>query len=524
MNENTLQAILSDLAARFGDELAVTQQAECVRVRVEPSILPGVAARLHDAGAILAGIVAEQDVEGFWFHYPFCAAGMGLWIIVELKTMAGELVPSISSVAFAADWHEREIEDLFDLHFSGHPLLGDFVLHDEIWPEGLAPMSRAFDPVKPVARQANPDYAPPQVVEAPGSFTMPVGPVYGGITESAQFFLETVGEEVIFTRPRFFYKYRGIEKIVEGRQPQDLLLFAERLNGQAAFAHGLACAQALETLSGTQIPPRAQWLRVMWAELERLRSHTATIAGICKSTGLSVPTNLAYSLVESLLRLAGEYGGHRYLFGLLEPGGLSRDLPDIRAVELTRRAGECANRLAELGKALSFDNSFLDRLEEIGVIEPDEARLYGLVGPVGRASGCSCDLRIDVPYAAYGFCAPLRSTEKEGDGYARLRVFLSEALESARVARRAADALPPGPVATSWRARPGMTLGWAEAPAGTTCHFVSVDEHGRVRRYRLMPPAFSNWHAFQLAAENFAFQDFPITLATVGLSIAESDR
>lgn len=524
MSNNAFQAFLGELATRFGDDLVVAQRSECVRIAVEPSILPDVAARLHERGAILAGIVAEQQAGGFQFYYPFCAAEMGLWIIVELKTMAGEMVPSISSVAFAADWHEREIEDLFDLHFSGHPLLGDFVLHDEIWPEGIAPMSRTFDPVEPFARMANPDYVPPQIVEAPGSFTMPVGPIYGGITECAQFFLETVGEEVIFTRPRFFYKYRGIEKIAEGRRPQDLLLFAERLNGQAAFAHGLACAQALETLGGTDVPPRAQWLRVMWAELERLRSHTATIAGICKSTGLSVPTNLAYSLVESLLRLAGEYAGHRYLFGLLEPGGLSCDLPNDRAVELTRRSRECADRLAELGKALSFDNSFLDRLEEVGVIEPDEARLYGLVGPVGRASGCTCDLRIDVPYAAYRSCAPVRTTEKEGDGYARLRVFLSEALESARIARRAADGLPPGPVSSTWQPSAGMTLGWAEAPAGTTCHFVSVDEHGRVSRYRLMPPAFSNWHAFQLAAENFAFQDFPITLATVGLSIAESDR
>ncbi|WP_322014187.1 NADH-quinone oxidoreductase subunit C [Paraburkholderia sp. J12] len=524
MNHGVLQTFLSDLATRFGDDLAVVQQSGCVRITVEPSILADVTARLHETGAILAGIVAEQEAGGFRFHYPFCATGMGLWVIVELKTMAGELVPSISSVAFAADWHEREIEDLFALHFSGHPLLGDFVLHDEIWPEGVAPMTHSFSPVTPCARKANPDYVPPQIVEAPGSFTMPVGPIYGGITESAQFFLETVGEEVIFTRPRFFYKYRGIEKVAEGREPHDLLLFAERLNGQAAFAHGLACAQALETLGGTSVPPRAQWLRVMWAELERLRSHTATIAGICKSTGLSVPTNLAYSLVESLLRLAGEYAGHRYLFGLLRPGGLACDLPNDRAIELTRRSAECADRLSALGKALSFDNSFLDRLEEVGVIEPDEARLYGLVGPVGRASGCTCDLRVDVPYAAYRSCAPVKSMETEGDGYARLRVFLAEALESAHMARHAADSLPPGPVSCTWRPCAGRALGWAEAPAGTTCHFVSIDEDGRVGRYRLMPPAFSNWHAFQLAAENFAFQDFPITLATVGLSIAESDR
>jgi formate hydrogenlyase subunit 5 len=479
---------------------------------------------LQKTGAVLAGIVAEQTAEGFRLQYPFCAVSVGRWLVPEVHVAAGDEIPSVSSVVFAADWHEREIEDLFDLHFTGHPLLGDFVLHDELWPEGVAPMRHDFDAKHPFARTSNPQYRPPQIVQAPGAFTMPVGPVYGGITESAQFFLETVGEEVIFTRPRFFYKYRGIEKIAQGRPGQDLILFAERLNGQAAFAHGLACAQALERLSQTSVPPRATRLRVLWAEVERLRSHTATIAAICKSTGLSVPTSLAYSIVEGLLRLAGEYSGHRYLFGLVKPGGLTRDLSDAQAAKLAVRAQELATRLQGLGKALGFDSSFLDRLEEVGVIEPAEAEQYGLVGPVARASGSGHDLRVTAPYADYMAYPPNVPSEKEGDGYARLRIFLAEALEAARLAQLAADALPAGSIATDWAATPGAALGWAEAPAGTTCHFVRLDERGQTLRYRIMPPAFSNWHAFQLAVENFAFQDFPITLASVGLSIAEADR
>lgn len=486
--------------------------------------MPDLAAYLHEAGAILAGIVAEQTPDGFRVQYPFCAVSVGRWLVLEVNVRPDEGIPSVSSVVFAADWYEREIEDLFDLHFTGHPLLGDFVLHDELWPEGVAPMRHDFDAKQPFARTSNPHYKPPQIVQAPGAFTMPVGPVYGGITESAQFFLETVGEEVIVTRPRFFYKYRGIEKIAQGRPGQDLILFAERLNGPAAFAHALACAQALETLTQTVIPPRSRRLRVLWAEVERLRSHAATVAGICKSTGLSVPTSLAYSLVEGLLRLAGEYAGHRYLFGLIRPGGLTRDLSDAKAAELAARAHQLAARLDGLGKALSFDSSFLDRLEEVGVIEPGETQRYGLVGPVARASGSGHDLRVTVPYADYAACRPTVPCEREGDGYARLRIFLAEAAEASRLAQLAADGLPPGSVASDWTAVPGAALGWAEAPAGTACHFVRLDERGRTLRYRIMPPAFTNWHAFRLAAENFAFQDFPITLASVGLSIAEADR
>ncbi|MCK7495970.1 MAG: NADH-quinone oxidoreductase subunit C [Comamonadaceae bacterium] len=503
----------------------VREYPERVSLGVATSALPDLAAQLQRDGAILAGIVAEQTGQGYRLHYPFCPAAEGRWLVPEVNVDNDAEMPSVSSLVFAADWHEREIEDLFELRFSGHPLLGDFVLHDEIWPEGVAPMRRHFDAARPFARQTDPHYQPPQIVEAPGAFTMPVGPVYGGVTESAQFLLETVGEEVIHTRPRLFYKYRGIEKLAEGRAASDLLLFAERLNGPAAFAHGLACAQALETLGETAVPPRARRLRVLWAELERLRSHAATVAGICKSTGLSVPTNLAYSIVEGLLRVAGEYAGHRYLFGLLRPGGLSRDLSDGDAARLAARVRELADRLRALGRSLSFDSSFLDRLEEVGVIEPEEAQRYAAVGPVARASGLARDLRAVVPYADYAACKPIVPCESEGDGYARLRVFLAEAGEAAHLVEMAASGLPAGPVtADGWTANGGAALGWAEAPAGAACHFVRIDGNGRVLRYRIMPPAFSNWHVFHLAAENFAFQDFPITLASMGLSIAESDR
>jgi formate hydrogenlyase subunit 5 len=504
--------------------LDTCEHADRTRLRIDAAQLSDLVRQLHAAKALLAGIVAEQNDHGFRLLYPFCLPSERRWLVPEIQVDGAGEIPSISHLIFAADWHEREIEDLFGLRFSGHPLLGDFVLHDEIWPEGVEPMRHGFDGRQPCARQANPHYEPPQVVEAPGAFTMAVGPIYGGITESGQFLLETVGEEVIHTRPRFFYKYRGIEKIVEGRRAADLVLFAERLNGQSAFAHALACAQALEACAALDAPPRARRLRLLWAELERLRSHAATLAGICKSTGLSVPTNLAYSIVEGLLRLSCEYAGHRYLFGLIRPGGLARDLTDAAAAELAARVERFADRIEALSRALTFDSSFLDRLEEVGVIQPDEARQYGLVGPVGRASGANHDLRADVPYADYALLEPRVACEIEGDGYARLRVFFFEALEAARLVRVAAGELPPGPVATQWSAAEGEAIGWSEAPAGAACHYVRVDRDGRVLRYRIMPPAFTNWHAFHLAAENFAFQDFPITLASVGLSVAESDR
>jgi formate hydrogenlyase subunit 5 len=115
--------------------------------------------------------------------------------------------------------------------------------------------------------------------------------------------------------------------------------------------------------------------------------------------------------------------------------------------------------------------------------------------------------------------------EEEGDGYARLRVLFEEARQSADLIRQWLFALPDGPVsaqASLWRA--GAALAAVEAPNGAAFHWLRLNADGSVARYRLTPPSFTNWHGFHLAAENFAFQDFPIILASFGLSNAECDR
>jgi Ni,Fe-hydrogenase III large subunit len=147
------------------------------------------------------------------------------------------------------------------------------------------------------------------------------------------------------------------------------------------------------------------------------------------------------------------------------------------------------------------------------------------VGPVARASGVARDLRSAQPYSGYDAFAFDVPREQEGDGYARLRVLFAEARQSVRLMEQAVAALPAGPVlAADVKIQPGAALGWVEAPRGATFHWLRINDEGRVARYRLITPSFANWHGFHLAVENFAFQDFPIILATFDLSVAENDR
>lgn len=472
------------------------------------------------------GFIVEQRTR--WdLRYVFYGGREAGWLHVLIHLPSAEdRLPSISRLVHAADWHEREAEDLFGLVFEGHPRLGDFVLHNDAWQEGVAPMRKSFDARKPVMhREPDLKWKPRRIVEEAGAFLMPIGPIYSAATGPAHFQLETVGEDVIRAQPRLFYAYRGLEKIAEGRRAEDVLLIAERISGTSAFAHSLAFCQAVEHARHIEVPPRARALRIFIAELERLRHHVAAIEGICESTGLAVAAAQAAILEEDLLRICGALTGHRYLFGLGTFGGLTMNIDDTACYRSAAQVREVGGKLSGLERMLSTSSSFLDRLEEVGNVSAADARDFGLVGPIARASGVSRDLRKAQPYSGYDQIEFEVPGESEGDGYARLRLFFREAAQSVRIISAEAQAIPGGrfrlPEASLG---PGAALGWVEAPRGAALHWIRLGEDGVVDRYRIITPSFANWHGFRLAAENFAFQDFPIILATFALSVHENDR
>jgi formate hydrogenlyase subunit 5 len=480
-----------------------------------------------ELGYRFAGLIVEQEEEEWDLRYLFYSIqGQARWARLRVRQpLEKPTFPSISAQVHAADWHEREAEDLFGITFEGHPRLGDFVLHDELWQEAVAPMRRDFDERAALAeRQPDLDWRPRRIVHDPGAFAMPIGPIYAGVTESAQFLLETVGEDVIRAFPRLFYKYRAVEKIAEGRTVDGCLLLAERFAATTAFAHAVAFCQAIETICRVKVPTRAKLLRILVAELERFRHHAGVVHDICESTALSVAASQAAIIEEDLLRLSCELTGHRYLFGLAIPGGLSRDLRDSDCMDGVETAGRILTKLRDLEEELRYSSSFLDRLEGVGIISLQDAREFGLVGPIARASGFEGDLRQAQPYSGYEDFVFDAALETEGDGFARLRVLIAEAEEAVRIMNQVPARLKPGSVSAPVSVQAGRALGWVEAPRGAALHGVHLGEGGIVQRYRAIMPSFVNWHGFHLAAENFAFQDFPIILATLGLSVAENDR
>ena len=525
MNEHS--EWLTRLQELAGDA-RVDETGDWLEVRPAPASLAGLASALVEiCGCEFATLVVEADepsgelVLRYFFYHP----QDGVIVVIWLPVPTGTALPTISDRVHAADWHEREAEDLFGVRFTDHPFLGDFVLHDEVWPENVAPMLHDFDVHQ---RMAGPgegtDWRPRRILHEEGAIIFPVGPIWADFNEAGLWLLETPGEQIYEAQTRLFYKYRAVEKIAEGQTPGQGLLLAERFSGSSAFAHAFAYCQALEEIAHCVIPPRARILRVVFAELERIRYHAATIAEIAGSTSLAVGKSMSQEIEERMLRMTGQVCGHRYLFGLCTPGGLAWD-PGTSALGTLRAAvTDAAAEFARLNRLFVHTSSYLDRLEEMGALRPDVANLYGVVGPVARASGRSVDLRRSLPYGAYAEHAPEIPCEIEGDGYARLRIYFAEIRASVALIETLLAALPEGPVLAECPVRPGVALSWTEAPAGGTFHWLRIDEAGLIGRWRIAPPGFRNWHAFHRALEGAAFQDFHIVMAGFGLSVAESDR
>ena len=324
-----------------------------------------------------------------------------VYIITESE-IEGEQYPLLSDVAPAAFVEECEIYEQFGIRPAGGKPLNRLMLPPHA---GAAPCS----PALPTLGHEPP--RPPQEVHAPHTvggqaFEFPFGPVRQVGVESVYYGLVTSGEEVVDLYLFTWHKHRGVEWRLRGRTMREALFLAERAEGLSAVAVGWAFAAAAEAALGVAPPPAAARTRAVALELERLYNHAAATAALCQATGLSVGQSAAEIALERLLRVNAATFGHRYLFGIIEPGGVSR-APDTDA--LRRELPGAYRELRRATDALLSTNSFVDRLEACGILTAEQVRRLGLVGPVARATGLATDARLATAAAGPGLTPTILS-------------------------------------------------------------------------------------------------------------------
>lgn len=422
--------------------------------------------------------------------------------------------PLLTPVMPAAFVEECEIYELWGILPGGGRPVNRVVLPPQV--ESGAPLRR------PNSAALDGEVRIPHLVQGE-AIEFPYGPVRGVAQESLYMGLVTTGEELLDAYLAWFHKHRGIEHRVIGRSLQSALFLVERTEGLGAVGNALAFARAVESALAITVPVEAEATRLLAAEMERIYNHASAVAHLCAATGLSVAQAQAEILVETCLQMNAAIFGHRYLFNVVDIGGVRRGA-DLIQVEPS--LAQVAPRFSELCSALRDTNSFIDRLEGAGRLSSEVARRLGLVGPVARASGCDLDCRRDHPTGAL----PLEVTaagRSEGDCLARFEVAIAEVGESERLIReltssnRVVDARStPRPVREPGATERGSALGWAESARGESLAWVEV-EGGTVVSARLRPASVRNWRAFDdaLRARN-VFTDVPIVEASFWLTVA----
>lgn len=467
----------------------------------------------------------ERKAAGcFRLRYLFSHSRDDRFLALAVKTEEkNSAFPSLVSLFPQANWQEREIQDLFGLKPSGHPDPRRLVLHED-WPAGQYPLRKDFQGRGKIPRAEG--VHPFERVDGDGVFEIPVGPVHAGVIEPGHFRFSSAGESILKLEIRHFYTHKGIEKLGEGKDPRHLLCLAERISGDNSVSHAAACAHALEALGGSEIPERAQCLRVILLELERLYNHVADISGVVLDVAFGFGAAQLAAVKERLLRLNERLTGQRLLRSMIAVGGIRRDIPGGDVSLMLRETEAIKKDFNRIIQIIWNSSSFLDRVEETGVIRKEIAEALGGTGPVARASGVDRDLRRDHPYAVYSklfFWVPVFN---EGDVESRLKVKIQEIYESFKLIHEAAAAMPEGSCLAEPKPLPPMknALGYVESPRGECFHWISTDREGRVDRWKIQSPSFANWPLIEYAVLENIVPDFPVINKSMNLSYSGNDR
>ncbi len=340
--------------------------------------------------------------------------------------------------------------------------------------------------------------------------------------------LEIDGEVVLKAEPDIGYLHRGMEKIAESSNYIKFVVMLDRTDYPSALTNEMAYILPVEKILGVEVPERAQFIRIITMELNRIASHLLFIGTFGVDLGAITPITYAFRERELILDLLDELSGQRLLYHYFRIGGVYRDLPKgwtDRALEFVKWFRP---RLVEYDRLLSTNAIFIDRLRGTGVVSRSDAVSWGFTGPNMRASGVKFDLRINEPYCAYEQVKFEVPTGERGDCLDRYTIRMKEMYESTRIIEQGIEKLPAGEIRVKVPMRVKLPRGeWYGRVAGSRgehgCYIVS---DGGVNPYRLKirSPSFSNLQLLEKILVGCKIADVVAIIGSVDISLGDVDR
>ncbi len=353
---------------------------------------------------------------------------------------------------------------------------------------------------------------------------IPFGPQHPVLPEPIHLDLVTEDEIVVDVIPSIGYVHRGLEKLCETKDFNEMVHVADRICGICSFIHSMAYCQGIEALMKVEVPERAKFLRTVWAELSRIHSHLMWLGLAADAFGFESLFMHSWRLREYILNIIEETTGGRVIFGACKVGGTRRDVSADTLSSIGRRLQELRPEFHEVTDVFIRDYSVQHRLSGVGVLPQKDARELGTVGPMLKASGVGYDIRTR-GYAAYGAVDFEPVVETDGDCYARCKVRVREVFQSIDIIRQAIGKMPEGPFEVKVTGVPdGEYLSRAEQPRGEVVHYVKGNGTKFLARYRVRTPTFANAAAMVRAIRGSHLADVPNIILTIDPCISCIER
>ena len=572
----------SDLVSRFPDLVKPDERKGFEGYLVEPKNLVEVATALRDEMGYdylssITGVdfIAEQKMEVV-YHFFKSTGGPALTLSAQVDRDKAE-VPTLIHLFPSADFQERETWDLMGIKFTGHPDLRRILMWDGFeghplrkdykeafynedkkpfsnrWPEGKvfrseekttfgknvvypAGMKRIeeYDPsVENLLYSGLYNFLPEEHKDLQTDYVLVnLGPQHPSTHGVFRMAVILDGETVVALKPVMGYLHRNHEKIGERNTYLQNMPFTDRLDYLSSMANNFGYAVAVEKLLGdkAQVPERAEYLRVIMAELTRIVNHVWAIGFLLNDLGAFF-TPALYAMVERelILDIFEATAGSRMMCNYFRFGGVSRDIPEDAFAKLKDLVFErLPGKIDELDIYLSENEIIRERCEGVGILSPEEAIAYGAAGPVLRASGVPYDVRRAEPYGIYDQFDFDVAVRYHGDTYDRYIIRMDEVRQSIRILQQALKRIPEGPVLLknpyNIRVPEGEAYGRVEAPKGELGFYLISDGTSNPFRYHIRSPSFINLTALEKMSVGMKVADVVAILGSIDIVLGEVDR